>query len=102
MNNRTKATGISPLMREAVYRRDKGRCIFCGSTYGLQCAHYIARSQGGLGIAQNLAMLCVNCHTALDNGNNTELRNLIKWRFESHLKACYPNWNESKLRYRKE
>lgn len=98
---RTVECSISGDTYRRVYERDKGRCIFCGRSDGLQCAHFVARSQGGKGIEQNLAMLCLSHHIALDNGADTELRNLIKMRFEMYLKSKYEDWNKDKLIYKK-
>ena len=40
----------------AVWERDNHRCIFCGKLvpYNLANSHFIKRSQGGLGIEQNI------------------------------------------------
>lgn len=101
MSKRSKACDISPRVRARVYARDN-ECIICRSTNGLQVAHYIGRAQGGLGIEENLVLLCVQCHTEYDNGHKRKeygefIRNYLSW--------CYPNWNEKQLifdKWRKE
>lgn len=97
----SRACDISPKVRAEVFQRDGGRCIYCGGTYGLQTAHFIPRSQGGLGVAENLSLLCINCHTALDNGADSELRKDIGRAFAEHLKTIYPKWDRAKLIYRR-
>lgn len=97
----TQATSISSETYYTVKKRDGGRCIYCGTPHSLQCAHFISRSQLGKGVPENLAMLCVHCHTALDNGNDTGLRTSIKNRFESYLRAHYDNWSAERLVYHK-
>jgi len=98
---RSDATKISTKVRSDVMARDKGRCIVCGTSYNLQCAHiFINRSHGGMGVVENLAMLCVSCHTKLDNGlkKYSEPISLIA---KSYLKHKYPNLDELKLKYQK-
>lgn len=97
MNKRTKATSISKEVRDIVLERDK-HCIFCGTTYGLTFAHYISRANGGLGIEQNLACVCMDCHRKLDQ--STERKAMLEV-FERYLKRQYENWNVNDLKYRK-
>lgn len=74
MSKASKACDISPSVRREVRERDGGRCIICGSTNGIQIAHYISRGRLGLGIPQNLACMCHICHAEMDNGTNTTSR----------------------------
>lgn len=97
MHKRTKAVAITKEVREAVERRDGGRCIFCGNI-GRGEAHYIGRAQGGLGIEENIVTACRFCHGEMDNGKNTKL---YKERARDYLKGIYPDWDESKLVYDK-
>ena len=60
-SKRTKALAISPEVKERVYERDNGRCIWCGGR-GIPNAHYIPRSLSGLGCEQNILTLCPACH----------------------------------------
>ncbi len=98
MSKISKACDISPQVRTEVMERDKGQCIICGGRSGLQIAHYISRGRLGLGISQNLGVMCVQCHTQYDNG---KFHNEIKKLFEEHLKAHYEEWNEKDLIYSK-
>lgn len=97
MNKRTKATSIDSITREIVYGRDK-HCIFCGTTYGITLAHYLSRANGGRGIEQNLACVCLECHRKLDQSTQ---RKVMLERFEKYLRSQYENWNVNDLKYRK-
>ena len=98
MSKVSKACDISPAVRKEVMKRDSGQCIVCGTTYRIQIAHFISRARLGLGIPQTLACMCVNCHTAYDNGKlHREIQNL----FREHLQAKYEDWDEERLTYKK-
>lgn len=59
-----------PIPREvvdAVYRRDKGRCVYCGSTENLQLDHIIPFSKGGATTLENLQLLCQKCNLEKSN-----------------------------------
>ena len=106
MNKRTKALAISKAVKEAVYRRDDGTCVLCGGR-GDPVAHVIRRSQGGLGIEQNIVTLCSACHRAYDEGANlrrfgvgTTQENLY-CRIVAYLKGFYPDWNRADMIYKK-
>lgn len=98
MSKSSKACDISTSVRKEVIDRDGGVCIICGSTQGIQIAHYISRARLGLGIPQNLACMCIFCHGEMDNGKyHKEYQNI----FKGHLQAKYDDWDESKLTYKK-
>ena len=97
MHNRTRACAISKKTKLIVYQRDGGKCIFCHRG-GLPEAHYIARSQGGLGIEQNIITACRICHDKMDN--STERKRMLK-EAADYLRSCYPDWNEKDLIYNK-
>jgi 5-methylcytosine-specific restriction endonuclease McrA len=96
-SKRTKACEITPQVREAVEKRDNHCCIFCGR-YGRGEGHYINRSQGGLGIEENIVTVCRECHRQMDNGLNTQI---YREKAEKYLKSIYPNWDKSKLVFNK-
>ena len=98
MRRSTKALAISKSVKEAVYRRDGGCCVLCGSPYGEPNAHYIARSQGGLGIEKNVVTLCAWCHREYDQ---TYRRKAIREELRGYLMSRYPDWDERDLIYRK-
>ena len=92
-------TKISTQTRERVKGRDGGACVVCRRKgVPLECAHYIPRSQGGMGIPQNLVMLCHTCHTGYDNGGYREAIGEI---LRDYLKGWYPDWDGKELVYDK-
>lgn len=94
----SKACDISAATKRKVWERDGGCCIICGNPNARPNAHYIRRSQGGLGVEQNIVTLCYKCHDAFDNGDK---RQEYGQEIEGYLKACYRNWDPDKLIYRK-
>ena len=105
---RTDALGIPQGVKKSVAARDSVEgwpcCILCGrpsptrAPLAFSCAHYIARSQGGLGIEENILTLCWNCHQEYDGARRNELRPVLA----RHLLEHYPDWDEKKLTYTKE
>lgn len=97
-HRQTKACEFPAKVRMAIYNRDCGCCVLCGSPNGQPNAHFIPRSAGGLGIEENGLTLCFDCHYAFDHTpQRAELRQYLK----AYLQECYPDWNEDALRYRK-
>lgn len=102
-HKKSKATDISPAVKEKVWERDGHRCIICGSHQAMPNAHYIRRSRDGLGIEQNVVTLCVmgeNCHRKYDEGTKEE-QEVIRRQIEDHLRKHYPGWDDMKLTYDK-
>ncbi len=98
MNKRTKALAIPPKVKAKVWERDGGCCVYCGSPNAAPCAHYIARSHGGLGIEENILTLCDNCHRKYDQSTK---RQEMREFFRTYLKNKYPEWDETNLIYRR-
>ena len=102
-SQRTKATDIPPQVKKAVEERDSIDgvlcCIFCKTPYNVhgEC-HVIARSQGGLGVEQNLVSACRKCHSLMDN---SIYRDYYINKAKEYLKSIYPDWNEESLIYNK-
>lgn len=98
MHKMTKATAILKSVKEAVYARDGGRCILCGRNNGEPVAHVIRRSQGGMGIEQNIVTLCPSCHRAFDEGAD---RSSIYARIVDYMRGKYPGWKRENVIYKK-
>jgi len=97
MHKRTKALQIPMKVKKAVYERDRGMCIWCGMPGDPVC-HFIAKSQGGKGIEQNILTGCAYCHHAYDQ---TDRREAYREKAREYLKSKYPDWKEEDMYYRK-
>lgn len=95
---RAKACDIPQKVKVAVWERDNHYCIICGNSNAMPNAHYIPRSQGGLGIEENIVTLCLDCHRKYDQSVE---RTLYGEMIKEYLKRQYPNWNEKNLVYRR-
>ncbi len=98
-SRRAKACAIPSYVKQAVYKRDEGRCVYCGRP-GLPEAHFISRSKGGLGVQENVLTLCRPCHDKFDNGDR-QTREGMREFFREYLMTQYPEWDEEKLIYRR-
>lgn len=45
-----------------VDKRDKRKCVICGSSNKIEYDHIKPFSEGGLTIIENIRTLCINCH----------------------------------------
>lgn len=100
-HNRTKKTEIKTSIKKTVWIRDGCKCIFCGIKvpWNYANAHLKKRSEGGLGIPENLFTACQNCHNEEDNGLNAKE---YEEKAKTYLKAIYGvNWKEENLIYKK-
>lgn len=97
-SKRSKACDIPKEVKEKVFERDNEQCVFCGNGWAFPNAHYIARSQGGLGIEENILTLCDSCHKRYDQ---TTDRKQMREYFKNYLKGKYKDWGEEKLIYKK-
>lgn len=95
-SRRAKAVDIPHSVRLKVLERDRF-CVYCGRP-GIPNAHYIPRSQNGLGIEENILTLCFDCHRRYDQ---TTERPKMREFFKEYLKSKYSDWNEEKLIYKK-
>lgn len=106
-SKRAKALAISEDTKNKVWCRDAGKCVYCqimNEWTGYRAfpeAHFIPRSKGGLGIPENILTLCRPHHDMYDHGPK-ETRLYMKGKFAEYLKHYHPDWDESKLIYRKE
>ena len=53
---------ISPDVKKAVWERDGGRCVICGSKRQLEYDHHIPFSKGGSNTERNIRILCKECN----------------------------------------
>ncbi|MFP4526019.1 MAG: HNH endonuclease [Bacteroidales bacterium] len=53
---------ITETVRHEIWRRDKGRCVKCGSQINLEFDHIIPVSKGGANTARNIQLLCEKCN----------------------------------------
>lgn len=109
MRNRTKSLGITIRVKEEVADRDSfyGHpcCLWCGlpapasDRLAFSNAHYVPRSQGGLGVERNIVTLCPTCHRRYDQSTDREKMGEF---LRDYLKKQYEDWDESQLYYRKD
>ena len=98
MHRETKATQISGETKRVVWQRDTGRCVLCGSINAGPHCHYIRRSQGGMGIEQNIWTGCDKCHREFDSeASDGPLHSIVR----QHLLNWYEGWDEANLIYKK-
>lgn len=97
-SKRAKACDISKKVKDLVWERDGQRCIICGSRYAFPNSHFVRRSQGGLGIPENIVTMCNRCHMMWDGYVDREAMDAF---IENYLKERYPDWDRDKLYYRK-
>ena len=99
-SRRTKALEIPPAVKAAVWERDNERCVICERWVPVffANAHFVAKSQNGLGVEQNILTLCDDCHRTFDN---TVERPILREALRRYLMSKYPDWDESKLYYKK-
>lgn len=106
MRNSTKSCDFSEEVKKRIAERDSidnwPCCIRCGSPapsfLAYSNAHFIPRSQGGLGIEENGMTLCPVCHVRFDQ---SEFRHDDKVFYEEYLRSHYKNWDKGKLVYRR-
>lgn len=97
-SKRAKACDIPQKVKEAVWERDNHRCIICGSGMAMPNSHFIRRSQGGLGIEENIVTMCMRCHSMYDQYIDREA---MESYTEQYLRNKYPGWDREKLIYKK-
>lgn len=100
-HKRTKATEITMAIKQIVWERDNHQCIFCQRWVPVECAnaHFIKRSQGGLGIPKNVFTACFECHWKEDfSWEQLAYREVA----ENYLRNYYgSSWSKENLVYKK-
>lgn len=61
-NSETIDRYIPPAVKLAVWRRDQGKCVQCGSKDKLEYDHIIPTSKGGSNTERNVQLLCEKCN----------------------------------------
>jgi hypothetical protein len=61
-SSQRRRQAIPEQVRHAVWRRDEGRCVECGSKEKLEYDHIIPWSKGGSDTERNLQLLCETCN----------------------------------------
>jgi len=59
---RPTRTPIPSELRRAVFERDGGHCVECGSNFDLQYDHILPVALGGATTVENLQLLCADCN----------------------------------------
>lgn len=73
MSIRSKWCDYDKEERKYIKKRDKDKCVICGSKGALQIMHiFLNRSHGGRGIRTNGCLGCIKCHNIIDNPIGTE------------------------------
>ena len=102
----TKARDFDRKAKDAISERDSidgwPCCVYCGAAapapLAWSNAHFIARSQQGLGKPENGLTLCPKCHRRYDQSTD---RKMMREFFREYLQSKYEYWNEDDLIYRK-
>jgi hypothetical protein len=61
-HNEKRSRSITEDVKDAVWRRDEGKCIQCGSNENLEFDHIIPHSKGGANTKRNIQLLCEPCN----------------------------------------
>ena len=71
---------IPRVIKEDVYKRDKGACTKCGSKKNLHYHHIKKFSDGGLHSVDNIKLLCASCHAEEHKGESEYylLKSIVK------------------------
>ena len=105
-SRKTKTCEITKKVKQAVWERQNGVSVYSGTPISVSecCCHVVPRSKGGMGIEENIVGLTGEEHRIFDGnriGNRKEETDHIRKSVMDHLKECYPEWSEERMKYRK-
>lgn len=60
--------GVPRDIQRAVYKRDGGKCVYCGNRRNLEFDHIIPLAKGGSNTIKNLQILCQKCNRQKSSG----------------------------------
>ena len=101
MSLRTKWTDYDKETRKYIKKRDENKCLICKSKGGLQIAHiFLSRAQGGRGCKENGVLLCVKCHSILDNpiGKQADKSKLYLEHCKNYLDLTEHLWEDLQMK----
>jgi 5-methylcytosine-specific restriction endonuclease McrA len=85
---------INKIIRSSVIQRDSGCCVLCGRK-GESIHHCLYKSYGGNNTAQNLVVVCNDCHRRIHSNGKKYFPILLKLQQEH-----YPNLTKKDLKRR--
>ena len=101
MHKRTKATSIPKKVKDAVWKRDGGKCVICSYYPSNPCCHILSRAHGGMGIETNIVTLCNEHHRLFDSGTRQQ-RDHYESIITAYMKIQYgPKWCKEDQEYKK-
>lgn len=62
---------ISGKVKKSVFERDKGKCVYCGTSENLVFDHTIPISKGGSNSEENLQLICMICYKRITRFEKT-------------------------------
>ena len=78
---------VSEPVRFAVWRRDRGRCVDCGSSKSLIFDHIVPMSEGGSDTALNVELRCHSCRVRLARNEMRTRVNRARAEVSAHHRA---------------
>lgn len=96
-SNRSKATDFTIKVKKQMLERDDYGCIYCSAS-NVTPAHYISRGRQGLGILENGACVCLECHVKLDH---TTQGKEMQVKFKEYLDYLYPDFKDEDRKFNK-
>ena len=89
-------TKIPKWVKTHVWLRDGERCVVCKCHVPIEaaCSHVVRRSQGGMGIPENIVCHCSDCHRMYDNHHEWTRKTT-----REYIEKLYPGWTAEGVTY---